>query len=154
MLLFVLFPSCLLAISITKTHNFMIIDCSPTSNYANFSNNFFRRHLKFYSQISNYTAAKPQTFRKCLCLNVFSGSKDLTVTAHFSAVSQAKTKCGNRHIFYNALTPAPRGTTLKQKIGHIKHDFISNCTKILNYTHKILLLEIVQNISSTTLYFF
>ena len=48
----ILFPSCLLASSITKTHNFMIIACSPTSNYANFSNHFFGLHLKFYLQIS------------------------------------------------------------------------------------------------------
>ena len=34
MLLFLSFPSCLLAISITKTHNFMIIGCSPASNYT------------------------------------------------------------------------------------------------------------------------
>ena len=60
MLLFVSFPLCLLAISITKTHNFMIICCSPTSNYAIFSNNFFGLHLKFYSHISNYSATSPK----------------------------------------------------------------------------------------------
>ena len=46
-----------------KTHNFMIIGRAPTSQYAIFSNSFFGLHLKFYSQISNYTATYC-TFRK------------------------------------------------------------------------------------------
>ena len=63
-----------------------------------FSNNFFGLHLKFYSQISNCTAAKAQTFRKRCWLNIVSGSKYFIVTAHFRAISQAKTECKNRHI--------------------------------------------------------
>ena len=153
MLLFVSFPSCLLAISITKTHNFIIIGCSPRPNYAIFSNIFFGLRLKFYSQISNYTAAKAQTCRKCCCLNILSESKDFTVTAHFSAVHKQKQ---NEKIvtLYHVLTLAPRSPTHKQKTDHIKRVIISNCTKFLKYSHKILLLEIIQNTSSTTCYFF
>ena len=53
MLLFISFPSCLLAISITKTLNFMVIGCSPTSKLRHFFVTFFSGlHVKFYSQIS------------------------------------------------------------------------------------------------------
>ena len=48
------------------------------------------------------------------------------------------------------LTPALCHPTLKQ--DHITHDIISSCTK--KYTHKILLLEIIQNTSSSMRYFF
>ena len=89
MLFFISFPSWLLAISITKTHNFMVIGCSLKSKLRNFSNIFFGLHLKFYSQTSNCTVAKAQTFRK-RWLNILSGSKYFNVTAHFRAVSQAK----------------------------------------------------------------
>ena len=98
MLLFISFPSCLLAISITKTHNLRISAVLRRQNYAIFSNNFFGLHLKFYSHISNCTAAKAQTFRKRCWLNILSGSKYFIVTAHFRAISQAKTECKNRHI--------------------------------------------------------
>ena len=56
--------------------------------------------------------------------------------------------------FYHGLTPAPHGPTLKQKSGHTKRVITSNCTKFLKYAHKIWLLEIMQNASSTTRYFF
>ena len=56
--------------------------------------------------------------------------------------------------FYHVLTPAPHGPTLKQKSSHTKRVITSNCTKFLKYTHKMLLLEIMQNASSTTRYFF
>ena len=52
--------------------------------------------------------------------------------------------------FYRVLTPAPRDPTLKQKTCHIKRVIISNCTKFLKHTREILLIEIIQNTSSTT----
>ena len=91
------FPSCLLAISLTKTQFYgyrLFSDVKITP----FLNDFFGLRLKFYSQISNCTAAKAQTFRKRCSLNILSGSKYFNVTAHFRAVSQAKTECKNRRI--------------------------------------------------------
>ena len=147
MLLFISFPLCLLAISITKTHS------SPTSKLRHFFNQFFGLHPKFYSQISNFIAAKAQTFIKCCWLNILSGSKKFHVTAHFRAVSQAKTECENRHILsrFDTCPVQPYPQTEKWPYQAF---ITSNCTTFLNDTHKILLLEIMQNASSTTRYFF
>ena len=117
-----------------------------------FSINFFGLHLKFYSQISNCTATKAQTFRKRCWLNILSGSKYFIVTAHFRAISQGKTECKNRHILsrFDTCPAQPYPQTEKWPYQAC----YSNCTKFLKYTHKILLLEIMQNASSTTRYIF
>ena len=108
---------------------------------------FFGLHLKFYSQISNCTTAKAQTFRKRQDQNI--------LTLQHTSVPFHKQKQNVKIVtFYHVLTPAPHGPTLKQKSGHTKRVITSNCTKFLKYTHKILLLEIMQNASSTTRYFF
>ena len=154
MLLFVSFPSCLLAIFITKTHNFMIIGCSPTSNYTIFSNIFFRTASEIlFTDIKLYCRQGPNIQKMLLFERFFQDQKILTL--QYTSVPFHKLKHNVKIVtFYHVLTPAPRGPTLKQKTGHIKSVIISNCTKFLKYTNEMLLPEIIQNTSSTTHYFF
>ena len=90
MLLFISFPPCLLAISITKTHNFMVIGCSPTSKLRHFFKHFFRTASEILFTDIRYQGPNIQ--------NPLLIEHSLNVTEHFRAVSQAKTECENRHI--------------------------------------------------------
>ena len=126
----------------------------PMSKLRHFSKQFFRTASEIlFTDIKLYCCQGP-IIQNMLMIERSSGSKGFKVTAHFSAISQAKTECKNRQHFTTFLTPAPHSPTLKQKTGDIKHVIISNCTKFLKYPYKILLLEIIQNTSSTTRYFF
>ena len=135
----------------TKTHNFIIISCSPTSNYANFSNIFFGLHLTFLHryQTTCILPPRPKHSENVDDLTFFQDQTILNnVTAHFSAVSQAK-QYVKIVTFYDAFTPAPKVENWSyQACYNFKlHQF-------LKYTHKMLLLEVIQNTFLTTLYFF
>ena len=98
MLLFISFTSCLLAISITKAHKFMVIGCSLTSKLRHFFKQFFRTASEIlFTDIKLYCREGPNIQKTSLIEHSFR-SKYFNVTAHFRAVSQAKTECGNRHI--------------------------------------------------------
>ena len=136
-----------------KAHKFMVIGCSPTSKLRHFFKQFFRTSSEIlFTDIKLYGREGPN-IQKTLLIEHSFRIKIFYVTAHCRAVSQAKQ---NVEIvtFYHVLTPALHGPTLKQKSGHTTRVITSNCTKFLKYSHKILLLEIMQNASSTTRYFF
>ena len=105
-----------------------------------------------FTDIKLYCHQGPDIQKMLIERFFFSGSKGCNVTAYFSAFHKLK---HNVKIvaFYHVLTPAPRGPTLKQKSDHIKRVISSNCTKFLKYTHKMLLLEIIQNIFKNALLF-
>ena len=132
----------------------MVIDCSPTSKLRHFFKQFFRTASEIlFTDIKLYCRQGPNIQKTLLIEHIFQDQNILTLQ-HTSVPFHEQKQNVKIVTFYHVLTPAPHGPTLKQKSGHTKRVITSNCTKVLKYTHKILLLEIMQNASSTTRYFF
>ena len=117
---------------------------------------FFGLRLNFIHKYQTVLPPRPKHSENVVDLTFFQDQNILTLQHTSVPFHHVQRQKQNVKIvtFYHVLTPAPHGPTLKQKSGHTKRVITSNCTKFLKYTHKILLLEIMQNASSTTRYFF